>query len=316
MLLFVALTPLHDLNPWWVLGLSVFKQCTEVQLSNSVYKIFKMRLQNQCNLHTCASQCHVVSAVGIVSELIELVFNLGTCFIAYQLMTSGATFSSVKFVYFGMTLFATLCCACLGISISCNAKSFYHPTSKSNLTLIPNLNQEEVVNVTTGLLSSSSSSLSSSSLSSSTVLPALLHIQDDTNTNSTVDAAAVVCCCCCLSTSSICRRLKGVLCVPVALGSIVVMCALYASQEVLYNVESLHIPGANVLNTTATTNNFCAGYLTNTVYQDVWENVFYLLGTLFYILVLKQTSPLIFFRWVLPIGMIFLVVISGTYFYV
>ena len=58
----------------------------------------------------------------------------------------------------------------------------------------------------------------------------------------------------------------------------------------LYNVESLAIPGANVINATATKGNFCAGYLRNMVYQDVWENAFYILGTLFYLAVLKRTT--------------------------
>jgi hypothetical protein len=53
MLLLVALSPANGLSPvspWSVLGLSVFKQCTEVQLSNSIFKIFKMRLTHTCGL--------------------------------------------------------------------------------------------------------------------------------------------------------------------------------------------------------------------------------------------------------------------------
>ena len=94
MLLVVMIAPTNELNPWSVLGLSVFKQCVEVQISNSAYKIFKMRLQHLCGLGTCENQCHVVSAVGIVGELVELVFDLATCVGAYLLIASGASFNS------------------------------------------------------------------------------------------------------------------------------------------------------------------------------------------------------------------------------
>ena len=62
MLLLVALSPANGLNglssvsPWSVLGLSVFKQCTEVQLSNSIFKIFKMRLTRTCGLGRCVRE--------------------------------------------------------------------------------------------------------------------------------------------------------------------------------------------------------------------------------------------------------------------
>jgi hypothetical protein len=319
MLLLVAATPAHALNPWWVLGLSVFKQCTEVQLNNSVYKIFKMRLQQRCGLTTCASQCHVVSAVGIVGELIELVFNLGTCLTAYWLMRSGASFASVKYVYFGMTLFATMFCGGLGISIASNAASFYSKQANDN----------DIMTMHTRGLSSSSSSSSSSFI----VRPddkeeaveefhgSIVHNGNNNNDRvsllqlplltETVGAASLTAAPP-STTFNLCRSLRGVVSVPVALGSMIVMCVLYISQEVLYNVESLAIPGTNKLfNVTASSSNFCAQYLINTVYQDVWENTFYTIGTLFYIGVLKRTSPLVFFQRMLPIGMVVLVVVSA-----
>jgi hypothetical protein len=44
----------------------------------------------------------------------------------------------------------------------------------------------------------------------------------------------------------------------------------------------------------------------------MWENVFYLLGTLFYIIVLKHTKPMAFFRWLLPIGMTLLIAVAAV----
>lgn len=59
--------------------MKVFKQCAEVQINNSIYKIFKMRLVNKCKLDTCDSQCRVISTVGICGEAIELSVNMTSC---------------------------------------------------------------------------------------------------------------------------------------------------------------------------------------------------------------------------------------------
>lgn len=59
--------------------MQVFKQCAEVQINNSIFKIFKMRLSNKCLLDTCDSQCRVISTVGICGEAIELTINLISC---------------------------------------------------------------------------------------------------------------------------------------------------------------------------------------------------------------------------------------------
>ena len=67
---------------------------------------------------------------------------------------------------------------------------------------------------------------------------------------------------------SLCRSLRGVFCVPLAAGCILAMTMLYTAQDLLYNVESLDIPGRHVSNATPAADNFCSGYLTNTVYVE------------------------------------------------
>ena len=77
-----------------------------------------MRLQLVCGLDTCDDQCHIISAVGIFSELAELLCNLACCITAYVLMTSGFSFEAIKYVYFGTTLVASLSCVVLSFSIN------------------------------------------------------------------------------------------------------------------------------------------------------------------------------------------------------
>eukprot|EP00750_Incisomonas_marina_P000069 INCI10045.2.p1 GENE.INCI10045.2~~INCI10045.2.p1 ORF type:complete len:468 (+),score=76.86 INCI10045.2:119-1522(+) len=295
MLALVALTD-GSLSPWPVLGLSIFKQCVEVQVLASTYKIFKMRLKLKCRLGTCDSQCHVISAVSIIGELTELVFNILTCVTAYLLMANGASFDVVKYVYFATTLGATLLCVSMGISISCQAASFYSssigaPDSTDAVVKPPmqdsKIRQQEQLE--TQLLSPL---LNDGKVCNQAALVVGAHDRSySTSSNRCISPARSR-----PTQSWICRSLKGVFGVSLAAGCILAMAVLYSAQELLYNVESLDIPGRHVSNVTPTPDNFCSGYLTNTVYQDVWENLFYFLGTIFYILVLKKIKPLPFFR--------------------
>ena len=271
MLLLVAFNN-STISPWSILLLACVKQCIEVQLLNSTYKIFKMRLQLICGLNNCESQCHVISAVGIFSEFAELIFNILTCVTAYLFISHGASFEAVKYIYFGTTLIASMCCVTLSISIY-NQASNYYIGDDTNVTL--SALQSVTVTATAPLLDvASASSLSPSSLT----------LKD---------------------------RVKGVCRVTVAVGSIILITLLYMAQELLYSVESLAIPGRNVNQSiTPVPNNFCSGYVTNTIYQDIWENCFYMLGTLIYILVLKRMNPFTFFRYLFPATMIVLMGLS------
>merc|ERR1711865_1118233 len=62
LLVLVAVATPGELNPWIILVISTVKQILEVQLLNSSYKIFKMRLQLVCGLESCDDQCHIISA--------------------------------------------------------------------------------------------------------------------------------------------------------------------------------------------------------------------------------------------------------------
>ena len=246
MLLLVALSHVNELSPWYVLGLSVFKQCAEVQMTNSIYKMFKMRLHHRCGLSSCDSQCHVVSAVGIVSELVEIVFDLATCVTAYVLLTHGASFASVKYVYFSVTLLATLCCVGVGTAISCKPAAFYGGGYGGSDTLAA-----PAAGMHAPLLHKQQPPVDATVVGNDTSETEATVV--DEVVRSKLEEVSTRCC----------RGLRGIFCVPVALGSIIVMATLYTSQEVLYSKESLDIPSANDImqNTTATADNFCAGYL-------------------------------------------------------
>lgn len=70
------------------------------------------------------------------------------------------------------------------------------------------------------------------------------------------------------SCSYVARAASAIACTPIAVGAIVHMSLVYSSQELLYDAQSLAVPGAHINATNAAcTDNFCAGYLTNTVFQ-------------------------------------------------
>ena len=231
------------LSPWPILAISVAKQCLEVQLNNSIFKIFKLRLQNHCGLATCDTQCHVISAVGICSELLELVVNLVTCVAAYLLIMAGASFESVKSCYFASTLVASIVCIALAADICRQSPRYYVHVE---------VDAGEASGTTRGQLQSTLLDGIAATSFSEAASPAA----QETSRASSRPANWMQ------------RAIRGVCCEPIALGSITLMLWLYSSQEVLYNVRSLSIPGRHVNNSaTPTASNFCAGYLTNMVYQ-------------------------------------------------
>ena len=309
LLVLVAVATPGELNPWIILVISTVKQILEVQLLNSSYKIFKMRLQLVCGLESCDDQCHIISAVGIFSELAELLCNLTCCITAYILMTSGFSFEVIKYVYFGTTLVASLSCVVLSYNINRQAVSYYAGSEESagrvesadRVGRVGSAGRRGMGSTESKTIAGSTTLQDNAVLTTTTLQVPLL--QDTVGNTLTLEEIPITTCH---------SRIQGICGVPVALGSILLIALLYGAQELLYNVESLAIPGRHLQNETATVSNFCAGYLTETIFQDVWENFFYLLGTFFFLAVLKRMKPLIFFRWLVPLLMLILIILAAV----
>lgn len=79
-LAFLALVPVFatSFNPWVVLGMQIFKRVMEVQMYNSIWKLFKMRLEFRVAVDP-GSQCRILSRVGMGGEMTELWWNLISC---------------------------------------------------------------------------------------------------------------------------------------------------------------------------------------------------------------------------------------------
>jgi hypothetical protein len=71
----VAIVALVDnFNPWIVLSLNVVKGVTEVQLYNSIWKIFKLRLVNRYRIR-CGVQCRCAFMIAANAEQLCCVCN-------------------------------------------------------------------------------------------------------------------------------------------------------------------------------------------------------------------------------------------------
>mmetsp|Transcript_10245 Transcript_10245/g.30844 ORF Transcript_10245/g.30844 Transcript_10245/m.30844 type:complete len:583 (+) Transcript_10245:60-1808(+) len=316
MLVLVAQAPLGTVSPWSVLSISVLKQCAEVQINTSIFKIFKMRLERVCLLGTCDSQCRVISTVGICGEMVELTMNLCVAISAYFLIVNyAATFATIKYFYFAITILGNLGCLMLAGSICRNATAFYavpleHIGGISSVSAgsvnsggLPLGNQISHRQVDSERPSMSASMLPALDGTEST---ALLHREGDGGGGRACSGEQGVC-------GGLAKAVMGIAGIPVAMGAIVHMFLVFSSQELMYDVQSLAVPGADInaskaVNATAA--NFCAGYLTNTVFQDVFENTFYLAGTVFFVAVLRQIAPTTFYSRLFPVCMTLLLGVS------
>eukprot|EP01129_Flabellula_baltica_P007120 TRINITY_DN2736_c0_g1_i1.p1 TRINITY_DN2736_c0_g1~~TRINITY_DN2736_c0_g1_i1.p1 ORF type:complete len:293 (+),score=33.67 TRINITY_DN2736_c0_g1_i1:42-920(+) len=101
---------------WTVFVLQVLRNLFETQLYNSVWKLFKLRLDKHCV--RVGLQCGIISTVGLRAEVIELFVNGGTVLAAFLFIKNGISFFWVKFFFFTASSLYTLSAVFLASRIS------------------------------------------------------------------------------------------------------------------------------------------------------------------------------------------------------
>jgi len=87
-----------------------------------------------------------------------------------------------------------------------------------------------------------------------------------------------------------------------ARGTIIHGFLVFIVYSIFASALTLSLPGRGIdPNKKPTRNNYCAGYLSNSLEQGIYINLFYIAGSLFYIVVLKRITPLTFFQKAFPI---------------
>lgn len=106
-----------DFSAWFLLGMQLVKNLVEAQMYNSIWKIFKMRLEFHYNVGT-GSQCQVLTRIGLTGEAIELVWDGVTCATGYYLMHHvKVPYNVALLLYFGSSILASMLCCVVAVLI-------------------------------------------------------------------------------------------------------------------------------------------------------------------------------------------------------
>lgn len=125
-MVWLALTQ-QGFSSWILLGTQLFKNLVETQMYNSIWKIFKMRLEFRFDVG-CGMQCGILTRVGLLGEGLELVYDGLTCALGYYLMDHvHVEFNTVLLVFFGSSVLSSLVCMVVAVMMVYDPEYFTAP---------------------------------------------------------------------------------------------------------------------------------------------------------------------------------------------
>jgi len=93
---------------------------------------------------------------------------------------------------------------------------------------------------------------------------------------------------------------------PIICGGLVHSLLVCLMWKLMANAEPVQLAQSNSdTSVTQTLDNLCGGTFTDLFYQYSWNNIFYVIGALLYILVLNRTKPYMYYMVVYPIAAVF-----------
>jgi hypothetical protein len=327
---------------WIIAALQVIRNLAEVQTYNSIWKIFKMRLDQRFSIRVGA-QCRLISTVALWGEFSEILVNAATLGFAYYLMINNYSYATVRWVFCGTSTAYTVVLLCLAMNVG--SDYFQKPASEShddihNDTGVYDDGRSPLLQQTTTSSSETSGSLRSRKVNQEVSASAsdmqrieckiaeeehapLLHSNeqcgwpDEDGQNAAFKqhqnqkqdqdqhqhqhqhshypelgfwSPHVI-------WEYIRENISYLYRTDVARTTIFHSFIVYLAYSVMSNAETLSLPGRGVEPMhMRTTENFCGGFLTNTIYQTMFINGSYLVGTAFFLVILKRISPVVYFR--------------------